>query len=260
MKQASTKNQAGSSHLAIVLMVVVLTVVGVVGWTVYKKSSEKPSAPGEISASTPKIKNLGIDLDYYDSSTKMAGAILFTNLPAVAGGLEAPFLEYGRQVPATSAGPARLNPQPTFIAPLGNPVKSLIDGEVVAVEKLYSNDYSIHTQPKGSDLIFELEHVINVKVQVGDSVKAGQVVAEVSDYDSKNLGGLGLVEIGVLIPGNPPKHACTFDYLDDSIKEETLKKIRNLQDSWEVFSGNNSFYNQEAEPIAGCATRDAVEG
>ncbi|MCA9334061.1 peptidoglycan DD-metalloendopeptidase family protein [Candidatus Saccharibacteria bacterium] len=254
------KNQSGFAHIFIVLIIIV--VIGIIGLVFWRVTSNKQSSsvPGEVTVDTPKIKDLGINLDYYNEATGMAGDIAFIKLPAVPGGIEAPFLEYGRYTPESSAGPARLNPQPTFLAPLGTKVRSLVDGKVVNVSKLYSGDYAIHVQPEGSDIIFDLEHVINVKVKVGDTVRAGQEVAEVSDYDSRNIGGLGLYEIGVFFPGDPPKHACTFDYLDDSIKAETLKKLSALQDSWEQFIGNTSIYDQAAAPIPGCATRDLVEG
>jgi len=70
---------------------------------------------------------------------------------------------------------------------------------------------------------YETEHIINPKVKVGDKVVAGQVIAEVSNYN-KNLPGFGIVEIGILKGGNPPQHICPFSYLDPSIKEETFKK------------------------------------
>lgn len=250
------KNQSGFAYIAILLTVVVVAVAGLVFWQI----STTSSTPGEVTTDTPKIKHLGINLNYYDENTNMAGDIKFIKLPTIEGGLEAPFLEYGRFTPATSAGPARLNPQPTFLAPLGTKVHSLVDGKVVNVSKLYSDDYVIHVQPEGSDIIFELEHVINVQVKVGDTVIAGQEVAEVSDYDAHNIGGLGLYEIGVLFSGNPPKHACTFDYLDDSIKDETLNKLLALEDAWERFIGKDDIYNQTTDPIIGCATRDIVEG
>ena len=52
---------------------------------------------------------------------------------------------------------------------------------------------------KNSNVIYELEHIINPTVKVGDKVKAGDIVAQVSDYDSRNTPGYGLVEIGILI-------------------------------------------------------------
>ena len=55
--------------------------------------------------------------------------------------------------------------------------------------KLYSNDYSVMVQGEGSELIFETEHVINVKVKKGDKVKTGDVIAEVSDYSAHGYNG-----------------------------------------------------------------------
>lgn len=256
-----TINQSGFAHIIVFAVIILLAIAGFAAYRVMQiKENSAGSSSNGPEGGGPTIKHLGINLDYYDESTKTAGDIKFTKLPAVPSGLDSVFEEYGRWSEANSAAPKRRNPQPTFIAPLGTKVHAIVDGTVVNVPKLYSNDYSVHVQPKGSSLIFETEHVINVSVKVGDTVKAGDVIAEVSDYDSRNLGGLGLFEIGVLIPGNPPKHACTFDYLDDSIKTETLKKITALEDAWEKFSGNNNYYNQSSEPTPGCSTKDQIEG
>lgn len=246
-----------------------LLLVVVVGAVAFVLSQDDAPSAENLTADTAKefaqaqdvrIKHLGITIDTYDPATNMAGDIQFTTLPAIEGGLEAPFLEYGRTIPATSAGPERSNPQPTIIAPLGTKVHSLVDGEVIQVPQLYSGDYSVMVQPKGSDLVFETEHVINVQVQVGDQVSAGDVIAEVSDYDARNIGGLGLYEIGILVPGNPPSHVCPFDYLDESIKDDTLTKLAALQDAWEEYIGDNDVYNQAEQPTVGCATLSAIEG
>lgn len=256
------KNQTGSSHIIVFIIIIALAIAGFAAYKVLqiKDSSGGTNSAGTVGSTQPTIKNIGINLDYYDKDTQTAGDIKFIKLPAVEGGLDSVFMEYGRWSEANSAAPRRRNPQPTFVAPLGTKVHALVDGTVVNVPKLYSGDYSVHVQPKGSDLIFETEHVINVKVKEGDTVKAGDIVGEVSDYDSKNLGGLGLFEIGILKGGNPPKHICTFDYLDESIKAETLKKITALENAWEEFSGNPNYYNQSAEPTPGCATAEQVEG
>lgn len=144
--------------------------------------------------------------------------------------------------------------------PLGTKVHSLVDGEVFDVPKLYSNDYSVMVKGEGSDLIFETEHVKNVLVKKGDKIKAGSIVAEVSDYDAKNYAGMGLVEIGILKGGNPPSHLCPFDYLDDSIKDETFKKITALQTSWEEYREDISVYDESKVVVPGCLTRDPIEG
>lgn len=253
-------NQSGSAHLLLILIVVVLAIAG---FAVFRYMQIKDGGANSSSSSngSAKIKHLGINLDYYDSSTKKAGDIVFKKWDFKSGGMDAIFSEYGRAAADNNTmGAGRLNPQPTFIAPLGTKVHSLVAGTVVNVPKLYSKDYSVHVQPYGSDLIFETEHVQNVTVKTGDKVKAGDIVGEVSDYDAKNLAGLGLFEIGILKGGNPPSHICPFDYLDDSIKAETLKKITALEDAWEKFVSNDKVYNQKSEPTPGCITKDPIEG
>lgn len=203
------------------------------------------------------IKHLGIDLDYYNKETGTAGDIVFSEKKL--GQFDVPFFDYGFRVPATSVGPAKLNPQPTFIVPLGTKVHSLVDGTVINIPKLYSNDYSIHVSTgEDSNLIFETEHVINPLVVVGQKVKAGDVIAEVSDYDAHNYSGFGLYEIGILIGGNPPSHVCVFNYLDESIKEDTFAKLRSLYKGWNEFRGVN-VYNENLQ-VPGCLITDAIEG
>jgi biotin carboxyl carrier protein len=255
--------QAGSSLIAVILAVVVIGMLGYTGFRIYENQTNKiteQNAEAKAQASKVKIKDIGFNLDYYDDATGMAGDIKFTKFVFPEGSFNAIYSEFGRKDLANSAkgNAGASNPQPTFLLPLGTKVRALIDGEVVKIPKLYSGDYSIHMQGKGSDLIFETEHVMNVKVKVGDNVKAGTVIAEVSDYNGDKLDGLGLLEIGVLITGKTPGHACTFDYLDDSIKAETLKKLRALEDSWEAYRGEPNAYQQDKEVIPGCLNRDII--
>ncbi len=215
----------------------------------------EPASP--VVSSAVKIKHLGVNLGTYDPATNRAGDFLFTRENMSFNLL---FFNFGFIVPANSAGPEKVNPQPTFILPMGTKVRALIDGEVVSVTKLYSNDYSVMLKGAGSDLIFELEHVINVIVQVGDRVRAGDVVAEVSGYDAHNYAGMGLVEIGILRGGVTATHLCPFDYLDDSIREATLQNITAMQQAWEAYRGNATLYDESKVVVAGCYRRTPVEG
>lgn len=244
--------QSGSSLVVVVLALCLLGVASYTAFRVYQ-AQQKPS-------NKVAIKNIGFNLDYYNPATNMAGDLKFTKFVWPEGTSGTIFAEYGRQnTPNSARGSAvSYNPQPTFLLPLGTKVRALIDGEVVNVSKLYSGDYSVHMQGKGSDLIFETEHVINVKVKVGDKVKAGEVIAEVSNYEGDKLDGLGVLEIGILVGGKTPSHICTFDYLDDSIKTETLKKIRALEDSWESYRGEPDVYQQDKEVTPGCLSRDVI--
>ncbi len=258
------QRQNGFALVELIIIIIIIVAIAGAGFFVINKNKDNKETEGSTSTtqevakkSEVKIKHLGVNLDEYDSATNRAGDFVFTKEKLEFSRL---FFDYGFEVPANSAGPAKKNPQPTFILPLGTKVHSLVDGEVFDVPKLYSNDYSVMVKGEGSELIFETEHVINVKVKKGDKVKAGDVIAEVSDYDAKNYAGMGLVEIGVLKGGNPPSHVCPFDYLDDSIKDSTLKKITALQKSWEQYRGDSSIYDESKVVIPGCTTRDPVEG
>jgi prepilin-type N-terminal cleavage/methylation domain-containing protein len=255
------QKQNGFALVEVIIVIIVIAVIGGAGYFILEKNKDtqatSSNAQEVAKKSEVKIKHLGVNLDTYNPATNKAGDFEFTKENMAFNML---FFDYGFVVPASSAGSEKKNPQPTFILPLGTKVYALVDGEVFDVPKLYSNDYSVMVKGEGSELIFETEHVINVKVKKGDKVKAGDVIAEVSDYDAKNYAGLGLVEIGVLKGGNPPSHVCPFDYLDDSIKDSTLKKITALQKSWEEYRGDDSIYDESKVVIPGCLTRDPIEG
>lgn len=206
-----------------------------------------------------KIKSIGVNLDYYDPKTGKAGDFLFTKQKLQFDML---FMGYGFVIPAntTSTGQAKANPQPTFILPLGTKVRSLVDGVVANMPTLWSGDISIQvtTDGKLQRWIYEVEHVINPTVKVGDTVMAGQIIAEVSRFDKGAPEGFGAVEIGILEGGNPPQHVCPFTYLDQSIKEEMLAKIKALYVSWEDYRGNTTLYNEE--PVPGCLTLTPIDG
>ena len=177
-------------------------------------TSSSNNSQAENSSDGP-IKAIGVNLDYYDSSTNRSGDFFFTKQKLQFNRV---FMPYGFVIPgnSTSTGKDKANPQPTFVVPSGTKVLSLIDGIVFNIGKVWSGDYSIQVSADGggSSLIFETEHVLNPVVKKGDKVKAGQVVAEVSDFDKSVPDGYGTVEIGVLQGGNPPQHLCPFLYLD----------------------------------------------
>ncbi len=269
----SKQTKSGFAVFELIIILIVITVIGGAGYYVFSKRDSKTSnsnsttpdtntsdtSNSETPSKEAKIKHLGVEIDYYDPNTNKAGDFVFTKGKLSFDRL---FFDFGFVVPANSAGPEKKNPQPTFIVPLGTKVHSLVDGTVYEVPKLDSDDYSVQIQGEGSELLFETEHVINVLVKKGDKVKAGDVIAEVSDYDAKNFAGLGLVEIGILKGGDsgPPKHFCPFDYLDDSIKDDLLAKITAFQKSWEEYRGDATIYDETNYAIPGCIMLDPIEG
>jgi murein DD-endopeptidase MepM/ murein hydrolase activator NlpD len=191
-----------------------------------------------------KIKSLGINIGTYDAATGMAGDLKFTKTK-FSSGIQLLFSDFGYVIKGenSSTGQDKANPQPTFIAPLGTKVRSLVDGVVFDVPKLYSNDYSIQVYDgHDGNWLYETEHVINPLVKKGDTVTAGQVIAEVSNYDAHGYDGLGLFEIGILKGGNPPKHVCPFSYLDESVKVDVLTRLSSLMKSWEEYRTDTTLY------------------
>lgn len=204
------------------------------------------------------IKNIGFNLDYYDPATKRAGDIQFFKIKMPYDRL---FFDYGHI--ETIVGQGKANLHPAFILPLGTPVRAMIDGVVVGVPKLYSNDYSVQMTPDGEmgGLIFELEHVKNPIVKVGDKVVAGQIVAEVTDFGEHNHPGYGSVDVAVFHGGaNGPEHLCPFLYLHPSIKDEINQKILALYKSWEEYMGSSKLYDETNHKIPGCIITDPIEG
>lgn len=270
-------DESGFHHVLLGLIIVVFAVISFVGWRVYKNQSapSPQNSNSTTNTSTPQaatdeplpLKNLGFNLDYYDSSTGHAGDFLFNS--AIAKILQSDpiyqkmiWADYGIQDNRSPNDPSKRNVQPTFRLPLGTKVLAPVDGEVVNVEQLYSDDWTIwFSSSSKSTWSYETEHVKNPTVKVGDKVTAGQVVAEVSDYDVRNTPGFGVLEIGLFHPvDNKPTHWCPFEHLDDSVKEDTNKKINAFYDAWESYLGDSGIYNQESYPTPGCATLEPTEG
>jgi murein DD-endopeptidase MepM/ murein hydrolase activator NlpD len=227
-----------------------------------KTSGVTPGSSSKASSleSEPplKLKSIGFNLDTYNAASGMAGDIKFTKTPLPFNQIVSPF---GQQDPRTTDTTKR-NVQPTFILPLGSKVKSLVDGEVVEIKDLYSGDVTIWVaKSKDSSWYYETEHVMNPVVKKGDTVKAGQVIAEVSNYDSKNNPGFGLFEIGIFHPASSgePEHLCPFKYMDPTIEQDINAKLTSLYSSWESYLGKN-IYDQEKYATPGCVVEEPVKG
>jgi len=220
-------------------------------------SGQKDDMPDTQPAAP--IKNIGFNLDLYDPATQRAGDIQFFKIKMPYDRL---FYDYGHV--ETIVGQGKANLHPTFILPLGTPVRAMISGVVVGVPKLYSGDYSVQMTVDGQmdGLIFELEHVKKPIVKVGDKVTPGQVVAEVTDFGGHNYPGYGSVDIAVFHAGEggQPEHLCPFLYLDASIKDEVGQKIQALYKSWEEYMGKDMLYDEANHKIPGCIITDPIEG
>lgn len=256
-------NQRGfSSTIILVLVFVTILTVGLAAYLLLPNKQQNRDLAGIENDIPPLLlKSIGVNLDYYDPNTGKAGDFVFTKEKLQFSSL---FMGYGFFIPASSASPDKKNPQPTYILPLGTPVRSLVDGVVANMTTLWSGDISIQvtTDGKLQRWIYEVEHVINPKVKVGDKVAAGQIIAEVSNFDKGAPAGFGAVEIGILHGGGegPPEHVCPFAYLDPSVKEDLEKRITAFYKSWEEYRGDTSLYDEDTIEVPGCLTLVPIEG
>ncbi len=239
--------------LKIIIIILVFGAIGV--FVVFNLNSSKSkievySDKSEVQNTDEpplKLKSIGVEFsDFKFTKEKLQ----FNRL----------FMGYGFFIPSSSASPDKYNPQPTFVVPLGTPVRSLVDGVVANMPTLWSKDISIQVTADGKmqKWVYETEHVINPKVKVGDKVIAGQIIAEVGSFGGGDPPGYGAVEIGILKGGQTPEHVCPFEHLDESIKEETFKRMNDFFKSWEEYIGDQTLYNETVTP--GCLTLDPIEG
>lgn len=185
-----------------------------------------------------------------------------------------PLDDFGRIFAITSARPtAQANPQPTFYAPYGTPVLAVVSGTVTAIPTLYSNDLSVMIASTGQGGTWEHEHVINVTVRVGDRVTAGQQIAEVSNFecvwgrssqasDPLCQSRLGLVEIGLLYPGNPPEHRCPFDpeVVSPASRDAIFQQLSSARSRIKAAFGDPNKYLENTWASPQCVTLARVPG
>jgi len=156
-----------------------------------------------------------------------------------------------------ATGSGTVNPQPVLYAPLGTAVLAIKTGTVIKVTKLYSNDYNIMIAAENDQKnVWELEHVIDVKVKEGDRVKAGQAIAKVGDFDERYTPGIGLVEFGLLINSSgPPTHICPFKKIASSAKNRIAAELTAI-----IEADKKRGYDSGPMAVIGCTALVSVEG
>ena len=154
-------------------------------------------------------------------------------------------------------GSGSVNPQPTLYAPIGTVVLAIKTGTVIKISKLYSNDYNIMIAAENDKKnVWELEHVIDVKVKEGDKVKAGQPIAKVGDFDERYTPGIGLVEFGLLINSSgPPSHICPFKKIAPSAKSRITSELTAI-----IAADKERGYDSGPMEVIGCTALVSVEG
>ncbi len=225
------------------------------------------------NAAIPKvIENWGLDVAPYDAATGKAGVMQLAGVTPPTFSNPEDNDMYSRIVGIYGMDAKGVKePQMAFIAPLGTPVISMINGTVCDLPQLYSNDYSVRVAPTGTpcmpngggSILFEHEHLINPLVKLGDTVKAGQRIGTVSDYNPNwKAKGMGMIETGVFFMKNDnsgkPWHACLANYLAPSKAASMLSTLTAIEQGWMSVRGDSSLYNLSAQNPVGCLTQSDI--
>ena len=224
------------------------------------------------SAQIPKvIQNWALDLAPYDAASGKAGVMQLAGVTPPTFGNPTDDNMYSRIVGLYGEELKGVQePQMAFVAPLGTPVIAMVDGTVCDLPTLYSNDYSVRVAPKGmactggaASVLFEHEHLLNPTVKVGDTVKAGQRIGVVSDFNRNwKAKGMGIIETGVFFMKNDnsgrPWHACLASFLDPAKAVGLTSTLSSIEQGWMSVRGDSSLYNLGAQNPVGCLTQSDI--
>lgn len=213
-----------------------------------------------VSKNEPKSSSPITSADEIESLPVDVSLSLGVDLKGAGQGKGLAFVPYGFDFGSRgegAVGSGTINPQPAFYAPIGTDVLAIKSGTVIKITKIWSNDFNIMvTSPNDSKYIWEVEHVIDVKVKEGDKVNAGQPIAKVGDFDERYSPGIGLVEFGLLINSNgPPTHICPFTKIAKVSESKIVKDLNAI-----IAADKGRGYDSGSMAVLGCNSLAKVEG
>ncbi len=246
----TNESEKGFGVIEIMILLAVIAVVGLIGWKVMGQKTEESSQQQEskqeqrpladTTESEPDLilQNIGVDEDdiLYDTHATRE---------FISQGLKG-FYVFGDALPG-----GRVNPNFEFASlKSSTKVVSAIDGVVTFVrEQSDSSDMEVFVQPKeGSQWTIGYDHLINLSVKKGDSVKAGDILGEPA---RQNNGLLRFeIQINKDVDGETT-HYCPSTLLSSSVKDEVLESLKTIQNQWESASALE-LYNLDQQNPVGC--------
>ena len=202
----------------------------------------------------PTLYNLGVHFGTWNKQTNRAGDFLFRK------GLfdDKIFLESAAYV-VGSNGPKYI-PELTFHLPEGTKIVSPVNGTVFKIDKLYSDDYSVHirTTPNSQWLV-TFEHLENLTVEEGQSIEVGTILGDASTFGG--VDGMAFTELVVWKGGATEMDitkACPVPLLDPSVKPALEASIRQLAKDWESYM-KKDIYDETAWFAPGCMREQLTE-
>ncbi len=229
-------------------MVVIFAVIAVISLnsgtteTAVNEKETDTETKAESDSESLTIFNLGgITLSSYNASTGMAGDVLFSkNGLDAARGQESIFYMFGQRLPKNNADePQRINPNFEFRG-ITKPIDLIaaIDGIVIDIkEQSGSSDVELFIVPsENSNWVVGYDHITDVVVEKGQTVKAGQklgVVAKESSGDYR-------YELQINNNATDTMH-CPTTLLDPSVKTLLGTQITKLASDWTAWYGKDVF-------------------
>lgn len=242
------KNQNGSGHVAILLTVVLVLAVGIVGWRVMSSSDKtKPNAnqsnsqQAQPSAAEPDIALQNIGLQNIDDLEVTNNAMREYKSQGLKG-----FYVFGDKLSGN-----RLNPNFEYASMRsGSKAVSSIDGIVAFIrEQPETKDFEVFIQPKeNSKWTVGYDHIVNVAVTKGSSIKAGDVIGEPAMQNN----GLLRFEMQVNKDENgATTHICPTTLLAATAKDKVTSELTAVLGKWESVTGYE-LYDVAVQKPVGC--------
>lgn len=243
-------NQNGLAHIGIIiLIVIVLAVVGAVGFRVFQQktsqdptSNTSPSGQAVKDEATIELQNFG--LVSMDSVLVTNDALREYDSMGLKG-----FYPFGDKLGGKDD--TRLNPNFEFSSlKQGTQIVSAIDGIVAFIkEQPDTGDFEVFIQPsEGSIWTVGYDHISNVVVKKGDSIKAGAVIGDPTPQ------GNGALRFEIQVnkdQSGTTTHVCPSTLLAADVKGETLQELTNMQQAWNTVTGR-ALYDVAAQNPVGC--------
>ena len=241
-------NQKGFSVVELIIILLVVGVLGFVGWKVLgsddKKTESNQGASSQQVDGEADIELQNFGLASLDSVDVTSQALRDFQSQGLKG-----FYVFGDKL---SGG--RTNPNFEFASlKAGTKVVAAIDGIVGFVkQQSETGDYEVFLQPReNSAWTIGYDHLTNVSVKQGDTVKAGDVLGEPAMQNN----GLTRFEIQINKDENgSTTHHCPSTLVASSVKDKLLAELAAMQQSWESTSGFE-LYDIAAQNPTGCIVK-----
>lgn len=248
------RNQNGFSPAIVPLVIVMLAVVGfaifrVVGSSneqgATKEANNEPSKSQTVQVTKEQEKD--IELQNFGIATLSDVVVTKDALREFKDkGLKG-FYVFGDALPGGRQNPnfefASLQPTTEVIAAIDGVVVNIKEQTEVGV-----TDNEVFIQPKeGSAWTVGYDHLVNIKVKRGDSVKAGDVLGNPAPQNN----GAYRFELQINKDTASTTHICPSTIVAATVKEKLLGELKTMLEAWEQQTGFE-LYDIAAQKPIGC--------